>query len=135
MNVVSALASPDPSGFCKENSPIPTAAQPMAARVRKPMRSLRNTRLSTATTAGMDDITTPAATAVVRLTPNSMQMENRKLPRNDSRNSRPLVRGDSAGSFGGFLSQRHMAMPPIPNRSQASKKTGKTTTRGLDKAT
>ncbi len=34
---------------------------------------------------------TPAATALVRLTPNSMQMENRKLPRKDSRNSRRAV--------------------------------------------
>ena len=37
--------------------------------------------------AGIAAMITPADTALVRLTPNSMQIENRKLPRKDSRNS------------------------------------------------
>ena len=59
----------------------------IAAQMRGTMRSRRNAQLSSATTAGIEAMMTPADTALVRLTPNSMQMENRKLPRKDSRNT------------------------------------------------
>jgi hypothetical protein len=44
-----------------------------------------------AETAGMAAKMTPADTALVMLTPNSMQIEKRKFPRNDSKNNSPLV--------------------------------------------
>ena len=80
-------------------------------------------------------MTTPADTALVRLTPYSMQIENRKLPRNDSRNSSSRVRPLSAGSPAGLRSHGSMASPPIPKRSQASRNTGIAPTSGLDSAT
>ena len=54
----------------------------------------------TATTAGIDAMITPADTALVRLTPNSMQIENMKLPRKDSRKTRPRVRARHRGFVG-----------------------------------
>ena len=69
---------------------------------------------------------TPAATALVMLTPNSMQIENRKLPRNDSTKSKRLVLELMGISVAGFLSQCSIAAPPMPKRNQASKKTGMT---------
>jgi hypothetical protein len=59
--------------------------------MRKPMRSLRKYQLMSAETAGMAAKMTPADTALVMLTPNSMQIEKRKFPRNDSKNNSPLV--------------------------------------------
>ena len=78
---------------------------------------------------------TPAATALVMLTPNSMQIENKKLPRKDSRNSSFWVWPLIGVSCAGFFSQCSIAMPPIPNRSQASRNTGSAATSGLDSAT
>jgi hypothetical protein len=133
MRVASAGAFDD--AFSIENSPMPRAAQAMAACVRRPIRSPRNSQLSTATTAGMVDITTPAATAVVMLTPNSMNTENRKLPRKDSRNSRARVRPLIGASSAGLRNHESMATAPMPKRSHASKKIGKTATSGFDRAT
>ena len=78
---------------------------------------------------------TPAETALVMLTPNSMQMENRKLPRNDSRNTSRLVCADIGASPAGLRSQCSMARPPMPKRSQASRNTGIAAASGLDRAT
>jgi len=107
----------------------------MAAHTRKPMRSRKTSQLSKATTVGRVAMMMPADTAVVRLTPNSMQMVNRKLPRNDSRKSRPLVWRLMGGSLAGLTSQCGMASTPMPKRSQASKKTGRASTSGLLRAT
>ncbi len=78
---------------------------------------------------------TPADTALVRLTPNSMQIENMKLPRNDSRNTSQRVRAVIGGSSGVRLSQCGMASAAMPKRSHASSSTGKAATRGLERAT
>ena len=78
---------------------------------------------------------TPAETALVRLTPYSMQIENRKLPRNDSRKTRRRVARVMGGSFAGLRSQGSMASAPMPKRSQASRNTGNAATSGLDSAT
>ncbi len=78
---------------------------------------------------------TPAATALVMLTPYNMQIEKRKLPRNDSKNTSCFVCCVMGASSAGFLSQCSMAAPPMPKRSHASRKTGKTATNGLDSAT
>ena len=40
-----------------------------------------------------------------------------------------------SGFMGGGRSQASMAMPPIPNRNQASSMTGKMAAQGVDKAT
>ena len=81
--------------------PMPSAAQRDRERRRaRVMRSRRNIQLPSATTAGIDAMITPADTALVRLTPNSMQIENRKLPRKDSRNTRPRVRARHRGLVG-----------------------------------
>jgi len=114
---------------------MPRAPQLTAAQMRGPMYSLKKTQLSTATTAGMAAMMTPADTALVMLTPNNMQMENRKLPRKDSRNSNCLVLRVMGASPSGFLSQPTMAMPPMPKRNQASKNTGSAATSGLLSAT
>ena len=123
------------SCFDSETKVTPTTAQLTAAQVLRPMRSPKNAQLIKATAAGIVAITTPAVTAPVMLTPNSMQIENKKLPKNDSRNSRRLVWPVIGASSTGFFSQCNMAAPPIPKRSQASKKTGRAATSGLDKAT
>ena len=78
---------------------------------------------------------TPAETAVVSLTPEIMNTVNRKLPRKDSKNTSPRVWRVSGGSSAGLRSQCAMATPPMPKRSQASRKTGNTTARGLVSAT
>ena len=89
----------------------------------------------TATSAGIEAMMTPADTALVRLTPNSMQIENRKLPRKDSRNSSCRVCAVMSGSSAGLRNQCSMAAPPMPNRSHASRNTGMAATSGLDSAT
>ena len=45
------------------------------------------------------------------------------------------MRREMAGSSTGLRSQFHIAKPPMPNRSQASRNTGNTSTSGLDRAT
>ena len=125
------------AGLCRvqASKPMPSAPQATATQIRAPISSFRKTQLIRATTAGMAAMITPADTALVRLTPNSMQIENRKLPRNDSRNSSCLVCRVMGASLAGFLSQPAMAMPPMPKRSQASRNTGRAATSGLDSAT
>ena len=115
--------------------PSPATAQPAAAHMRVLMRSRRNIQLINAITAGMLAITTPAETALVMLIPYSIKIENRKLPRNDSRNSRRLVCGVKGASSAGLRSQGNMATPAMPKRIQASRNTGSAATRGLESAT
>ena len=83
----------------------------------------------------MAAMVTPAVTALVRLTPVTMQMVKRKLPNSDSRNSSPCVRRGKGASSAGLRSHRSMAMAPMPKRSQASNSTGKMAAKGLDRAT
>ena len=83
----------------------------------------------------MADRMTPADRVLVMLTPNSMHMENMKLPKKDSKNKKPQVRPSKGPSSGGFFSQAIMAMAAMPKRNQASKNTGKIVTKGLDRAT
>ena len=72
---------PAPAARCRP----PRRRWPPCTRPR--MRSPRKMRDSSATAAGMAAMTTPAATAEVSITPKSMQIENRKLPRKLSQNS------------------------------------------------
>ncbi len=80
-------------------------------------------------------MTTPAASAEVCSTPNSMQTENSTLPnrlcRNSSRRSLRVV-GASQGSR---RSQCSIAGAAIAKRSQASRKTGNTASSSLDSPT
>jgi len=103
--------------------------------MRAAMRSRRNSQLKTATTDGIEAITTPADTALVMLTPYNMQMENRKFPRKDSRNRRSRIRLSINGSSAGLRSHGSIARPPIPKRIQASRNTGMAATSGLESAT
>ena len=103
--------------------------------MRRLMRSRRNSQLISAMTAGMPARITPADTALVRLTPYSMQIENRKLPTKDSRNSRRRVCAVKGASSAGLRNQGSMAMAAMPNRIHASSSTGNAATSGLDKAT
>ena len=114
---------------------MPNALHTTAAQVRVLIFSFRNTQLISATTAGMAAMITPAETAVVMLTPKSMQIEKRKLPKKDSRKRYFRVAGDMGNSSAGRLSQCRVAKPPMPNRNHANKNTGSTSTKGLDSAT
>ena len=67
--------------------------------------------------------------------PASMQIENRKLPKNDSRNSSRWMRASSGASSAGRRSQGAIATAAIAKRSQASRNTGKITTSALEKPT
>ena len=78
---------------------------------------------------------TPAATAEVSATPKSMQIENRKLPRKLSQNSRRRSWRSSGASVGPRRSQPSIATAAIAKRSQASKNTGNTATSNLDRPT
>jgi len=64
---------------------------------------------------------TPAASAEVRATPNSMHTENRKLPKKDSRNSSQRSCGLRRASPGCRFTQPAIATAAMPKRSQASK--------------
>jgi hypothetical protein len=114
---------------------MPSTAQAMAACTRRVMRSPRKMRDSTATAAGMAAITTPAASAEVTATPNSMQIENRKLPRKLSQNISWRSCGDSGASPGPRFTQWIIATAAMPKRSHASRKTGKVATSSLDRPT
>ncbi|CAM5194187.1 hypothetical protein CDEN61S_00461 [Castellaniella denitrificans] len=83
----------------------------------------------------MADITTPAATAPLWLTPSTMKTVNRKLPMKASRNTSRRTRGVGGGSAAGRRSQCSMPAPPIPKRSQPSRNTGNTAASGLLRAT
>ena len=79
---------------------------------------------------------TPAASAELWRTPNSMQIENRKLPKNDSRKSRRWrARVERAPRSAGRRSHGAIATAAIAKRSQASRKTGKTMTSAFEKPT
>ncbi len=78
---------------------------------------------------------TPAASADVNATPNSMQIENRKLPRKLSQKSSTRSCRLSGASPPERLSQPSIATDAMPKRSHASRKTGKTTTSTLDNPT
>ena len=79
---------------------------------------------------------TPAASAEVSATPNSMQIENRKLPRKRLAEQQHAGRArDSGASPGARRSQRGIATAAMPKRSQASRNTGNTTTSSLDRPT
>jgi len=88
-----------------------------------------------ATAAGMPAITTPAATAEVAATPNSMQIENRKFPRKLSQNSSQRSCRDSVGSSPRRRTQPSIATAAMPKRNHASRKTGKTATSERDRPT
>jgi len=103
--------------------------------MRKLIPSRRNNQLARATAAGIEAKMTPAETALVRLTPYSMHIENRKLPRNDSVKTSTRVRRVMTGSCNGRFSQCGMATAAMPKRSQANSNTGKTATSGFDNAT
>ena len=114
---------------------MPPMAQAMPSPVRSLMRSPRMAKESRATTAGMAAMMTPAASAVLRTMPNSMQIENRKLPKNDSRKSSRRERASRAGSPAGRRSQPAITTAAMPKRIQASRKTGKTMTSAFEKPT
>src|SRR3546814_9021982 len=101
---------------------MPSTPQAIAAHTLALIASFRNTRLSTATVAGMDDMMTPADTALVMLTPTIMHKVNRKLPRKDSRKISHRVCTDRVGSEAGLRIQRNMAIAPMPKRIQPSRK-------------
>jgi len=114
---------------------MPPIAQPMPSATRRAMRSPRKMRDSSATAAGIAAMITPAATADVSAMPNSMQIENRKLPRKLSQNSSLRSRAPSGASPGARPSQPSIATAAMPKRSHASTKTGKIATSSLDKPT
>ncbi len=114
---------------------MPSAPQATAAQTRGPISSFRKIQLIKATIAGMKDMITPADTALVMLTPVIMHSVKRKLPKNDSRKISTRLRADKGCSLAGLRSQRSMATPPMPKRSQPRRNTGSTTARGLVSAT
>ena len=100
------------------------------------MRSRRKAHDISATAAGMAAMITPAASAVLCSTPNSMQIENRKLPRKLSQNSSTRSWRDSGASpLPRRRTQCAIATAAMPKRSHASRKTGTTATSTLDKPT
>ncbi len=123
------------TGWAVAYRAMPSTASATATQVRGAMRSRNSSQLSTATATGIADMVTPAATALVRLTPVTMHSVNRKLPKKDSRNSSQRVCADSGASPGTGRSQPSMATAPMPKRSQASSSTGNRATSGLDRAT
>jgi hypothetical protein len=64
-----------------------------------------------------------------------MQIVNKKLPKNDSRNTSFCVPVVIGVSLEGTFNQWGIARPPMPNLSHASKKTGKALTKGFERAT
>ncbi len=78
---------------------------------------------------------TPAASAELIATPNSMQIENRKLPKNDSRNSSQRSCAFSVDSSGPRLTHGAITTAAMPKRSHASRKIGNTTTSTFDRLT
>ncbi len=107
----------------------------MASSVRGPRCSRRNSRDSSATTAGRVARITPAAVAVVMAMPVSMQTENRKLPKNDIRKSQRRSLAESGASPRVRGVHGIIATAPMAKRRKASAKTGSAATSGLDSAT
>ncbi len=129
---------PPPEGVscrARETSAIPPTAQAMPAATCPLLRSRRATHDISATIAGMAAMMTPAASAEVSATPKSMKMEKRKLPKKDSKKSSVRSRRLSGASPGWRLTHEAMATAAMPKRSQASRKTGKTSTSVLESAT
>ena len=114
---------------------MPPTAIAMPASVRGAMRSRRKSQLISATVAGMPAMITPATTAELCFIPNSRQIENRKLPKKDSRKSSHRVRRESGASAGPRRSHGSMNTAAMPKRRKASRKTGKTSTSSLDSPT
>jgi hypothetical protein len=107
----------------------------MAIHVRNVRVSRKNQRDSNATTAGKVASVTPAAVAVVSAMPLSMQIENRKFPKNESRKkSHCSVRVSGASPFARNV-QGSIATEAMAKRRNASAKTGITATSGLDSPT
>ncbi len=78
---------------------------------------------------------TPAASAELERMPNSMQIENRKLPKNDSRKSSRCPRESSTASAAGRRSHGTIASAAMAKRIPASRNTGKTITSAFEKPT
>ena len=114
---------------------MPATASAIASTARPPSRSRSSSHDSSATTAGSVDRITPAALAVVRATPLSIAIENRKLPKNDIRNSCRCSLRVSGGSSRAGRVHGIIATAAIAKRSSASTSTGNTASSGLDKAT
>ena len=114
---------------------MPDTAQTMAAATRGAMRSPSHHHDSSATMAGMAAITTPAATAEVKATPNSMHTEKPKLPSRLAQNISRLSGADKAASPGARRTQCAIASAAMAKRSQASRNTGNTATSKRDKPT
>ena len=129
------LASSPSASRAKATRAMPAIAQAIPAATRTPTRSLSSHHESRATTAGNAAMITPAASAVLWRMPNSMQIENRKLPKNDSRKTRRRPRASSAGSLAGRRSHGAIATAAIAKRMPASRKTGKTMTSAFEKPT
>jgi len=100
---------------------MPNALHTTAAQVRV-LIFFQDTQLISATTAGMAAMMTLADTAVVILTPNSMQIEKRKLPKErfEKRNFR--VAGVMGNSSAGRLSQCRVAEPPCRTAATPTKR-------------
>ena len=113
----------------------PATASDTAAQTRAPSRSRSTAQDSSATTAGSVARMTPAAAAEVSATPDSIRIENRKLPNSDCTNSVPISERFSGASPGRLRSQGSIATAPMPKRSQASRKTGSAAVSGLLSAT
>jgi hypothetical protein len=73
--------------------------------------------------------------AVVRWMPDSMNTENRKLPRKDIRNSQRCSVPVSGASPGARRVHGAIATAPIAKRRNASANTGNAATSGFDRAT
>lgn len=123
------------SGLANCNSATPPTASATAASARGVSRSPSTMRDSTATTAGSVARITPAAVAVVSDTPVSMQIENRKLPKNDIVKSCRRSRGESGASPAAPRVHGIIATAAMPKRRKASANTGIAATSGLDSAT
>ena len=129
------LASSPSASRANATRAMPAIAQAMPAATRMPTRSLSSNQDSRATTAGSAAMITPAASAVLWRMPNSMQIENRKLPKNDSRKSRRVVAPVERRFGGGRRSHGAIATAAIAKRSHASRNTGKTMTSAFEKPT
>jgi hypothetical protein len=99
------------------------------------MRSPSSAHDSKATTTGSALITRPAAVAEVSATPQSMQIENRKLPKKDCRKSCRDSKRLSGGSVAPRQVHGSSATAAIAKRKSASAKIGNSAVSGLTSAT
>lgn len=110
------------------------AARPVARSTRRPARSPSNHHDNSATSGGSAAITTPAAEAEVRATPESMKIENRKLPKKDWANKVRQIDGPSGASSRGRFIQGIITTAAMAKRSHASRKTGNAADKGFESA-